>query len=171
MQRSILNVSQEKKVDMKKDKLLDSFRNVNLFSKAGQAYENFTGAKNLTCAIDMFDKTDWDAILQEIVNKIWAKVDKIDYERSKLWNGYIKEYNGSSQEIENNIKKLSDKIVKKDVFSNFLNEIFRIVFAESFYHDIIEESYIFTLLEVILDGHLPCGWVEGEFPKGKLIVW
>ncbi len=46
------------------------------------------------------------------------------------------------------------------------------IVAEDYYHDCDPPvSFFHELLTIYESGHLPCGWVGGDWPKGKLIVF
>ena len=42
---------------------------------------------------------------------------------------------------------------------------------EASYEDCHPPQFFSKLLSVYEEGHFPCGWIEDEWPKGKLVIF
>jgi hypothetical protein len=163
------SIDQEKAVmnDLAK-KHLEMLRNAKWFAHVGKPSKKHIVLHSWQDAIKATEDESWESTMQEAVNDIWARIDKIDSQRREdLWNEYV-------DEMSNHDKSLVDE--KTDHLAHFFHgkkfpkltlvKIVRISCIELEYSDIITPSLYSMLANLVIDGRYPCGW-KGSVPDSK----
>ena len=122
-------------------------------------------------AIEYCSSVEWENLCLEAMNQYSAKLLEMSKDRYNQWNDVAVQLKSTTVPIvrrkiesvvrENNLPKVFEDTVQWDILG---------VCMEAEYADIFQPGFYASQAYWYIKGHFPCGW-EGEFPKGKLIVY
>jgi hypothetical protein len=122
-------------------------------------------------AIDHCSSVEWENLGLEAANQYRERLLERSKERYNQWNEIVAQLKPVTEPFvrrkieavmrENNLPKVFEDTVQWDILH---------VRMEAEYADIYQPGYHASQAYWYVKGHFPCGW-EGEFPKGKLIVY
>ena len=122
-------------------------------------------------AIQHCSSVEWENLLLEADNQYRERLLERSKERFNEWNAVTVELKAVTIPFvqrkievfvrEHSLPKVFEDIVQWDILGVCTEAEFADVYPPGFY---ASQAYWYV------KGHFPCGW-EGEFPKGKLIIY
>ncbi|MCS6863484.1 MAG: hypothetical protein RMJ56_00245 [Gemmataceae bacterium] len=122
-------------------------------------------------AIKSCSSIEWENLLLEASNQYCERLVERSKERFNQWNDIATELKETTIPFvrrkieavvrEHNLPKVFEDIVQWDILG---------VCMEAEYADVYPPGFYASQAYWYVRGHFPCGW-EGEFPKGKLIIY
>lgn len=151
---------------------LDKLEKAEWFSKAGiQDTEVAIVLSSWEEAIENCSSIGWENLCLEAFNHYRMRLLERSRERFRQWNDVVSELKTVTipfvrRKIEqvvsqNNLPKVFEDTVQGDIIGVCLEAEYADVYPPGFYAD---QAFWYV------KGHFPCGW-QGEFPKGKLIIY
>lgn len=122
-------------------------------------------------AIDYCSSVEWEKLSLEAANQYRERLLERSKERFNQWNEIVHQLKSVTEPFvrrkiesvmrENNLPKVFEDTVQWDILH---------VCLEAEYADIYQPGYYASQAYWYVKGHFACGW-EGDFPKGKLIIF
>jgi hypothetical protein len=153
---------------------LEDLGNASWFSRVGIKADSTT-AIVLTSwpeAIEHCGSFEWEELCDEAMNQYCERLVERSVERWNHWN-----------EIVDEVKKYTIPLVNRKIEAvvreHNLPEIFGVqvhaditsLCMECEYADVYPPGFFASNGYWYVNGHFPCGWSGGVFPKGKLVVY
>lgn len=122
-------------------------------------------------AIEHCSSLEWENLSLEAVNQYCERLVERSKDAFNKWNDIAIELKKTTvpfvqRKIESVVR--DNKLPK--VFENMVQWDILHVCMEAEYADVYQPGYYASQAYWYVKGHFPCGW-EGDFPKGKLIVY
>lgn len=118
---------------------------------------------------------EWEATTLEAGNNLSSFLNKNHHAEFQLWNKYAEKARIIfSSEVEPKIRSIQEKVGVSDVLIDCVNwDVTHAIIEHEFVLAGCENIPLFfnKLITIYIAGHFPCGWVEGEWPTGKLAVY
>ena len=114
-----------------------------------------------------------DGLMVEAMNEVGRRVQRIDYNLYNLWNIFAMHSKPRLAEIaEQHIMPRLGPDANSRLVIDRINWIIVGATIERCYAivGVIEPMWATRWCQLVVDGYFPCGW-EGEFPRGRLIVF
>jgi hypothetical protein len=122
-------------------------------------------------AIKHCGSIEWENLCMEAVNQYCGRLVERSKERFNQWNDIAIELR---KETEPFVRRKIQAVVLENklpqVFENMIQWDILHVCMEAEYADVFQPGFYASQAYWYVKGHYPCGW-EGEFPKGKLIIY
>ena len=157
--------------------LLERIRNINWFQSVGEPVENSFDR-------EIVNIREWEEAQTYFLSEVW---EDAELQAQNALSAFLSQYHKTEDRQWNKIVMASQEFLKSDVESKVLpfaewhklDKNFYATVRWSLVGAIREDAYkecnppvrFFTdLLDIYEAGHFPCGWVEGKWPEGKLVV-
>ena len=157
--------------------LLDKIRGINWFHSVG---EPLIGLQ----PIDTIQIYTWKEATLHYLSDYW---EDAELEAQNELSGFLSRYHKAEDREWNKLNAAAREYLKNDVEEKFqpyalahnLDKVFLSTLQWCLVGALREDAYrecnppvrFFTdLLDIYEAGHFPCGWVEGKWPEGKLVV-
>lgn len=153
--------------------IMERLENVHWFANAGlKDIPDATFVANWLAAVASFASSQWENVQLDALNILGQNVLARSQQFYNQWNNHVIELKPVLDDL---IKRKSDLIVRQENLPiEFIGNIYADLLGaamEAEYSDIVAPGfYTNVILDCYLKGHFPCGW-EGDFPKGRLIVY
>jgi hypothetical protein len=122
-------------------------------------------------AIEHCGSVEWENLCLEAANQYRERLLERSKERWRQWNEIADEVVKTTVPF---VKARIEGVVKEHklpkVFEDMVQWDILHVCMEAEYADVYPPGYYASQAYWYVKGHYPCGW-EGEFPKGKLIIY
>ncbi len=122
-------------------------------------------------AIAHCSSTEWENICLDASNQYCRGILERSVERFKRWNEIAIELKETTIPF---VRRKIEAVVKEqrlpEIFENMVQWDILGVCMEAEYEDVYPPGFYASQAYWYVKGHFPCGW-EGEFPKGKLIIY
>ena len=153
--------------------ILDDLKNTQFFLSVGEPVKdkNVIGLKSWKQAIKSAKKIDWQNLKLEWGNILSGTLAVQHTERFQNWNNVAIDMKTYLMPIVD--EKVAALGLPEDLGRRLHSSVawdLLSLLMESEYSDLVKPYYYAALGVIYFDGHFPCGW-EGEYPKGKLVVY
>lgn len=122
-------------------------------------------------AIEHCASTEWENLCLEAANQYCERLVERSRERFNKWNDIAVELKETTEPY---VRRKIDSVVRANnlpkVFENMVQWDILHLCMEAEYADVYPPGYFASQGYWYSKGHFPCGW-EGEFPKGKRIIY
>jgi hypothetical protein len=122
-------------------------------------------------AIEHCSSVEWENLGLEAANQYRERLLERSKQRFNEWNDLVAQIKLATEPLvrgkieavarEHGLPKIFEDTVQWDILH---------VCMEAEYADVYQPGYYASQAYWYVKGHFPCGW-EGEFPKGKLIMY
>lgn len=122
-------------------------------------------------AIDSCGSVEWQNLCLEAANQYRVRLVERSKECFVRWNEIANEIKTTTVPLVR--RKIEDVVHEQDlpqVFEHMVQWDILHVCMEAEYADVYQPGYYASQAYWYVKGHFPCGW-DGEFPKGKLIIY
>jgi len=122
-------------------------------------------------AVEHCSSAEWENLCMEAANQYRERLLEKSEERFSKWNEIVDEIKPITEML---VKRRIDAIVEMHnlpvVFEQTVQWDMLHVCMEAEFADVYQPGFYASLAYWYTKGHFPCGW-EGEFPKGRIIVF
>jgi hypothetical protein len=122
-------------------------------------------------ALKNSERESWEALCLEAANQYRERLVERDMPRFSRWNSIVEEVKKSTIPLV--LRKTQCVVDANDLPQAFVHTVqwdILHVCMEAEYADVFPPDFYAVLAYWYAQGHFPCGW-EGDFPKGKLLVY
>ena len=151
---------------------LDELERAEWFSRVGvKDTESAIVLSSWGEAIEHCGSIEWENLSLEVTNQYCERLVERSKPHFQKWNEIAVELKKTTVPLvrrkiqpvvrENNLPKVFGDMVQWDILG---------VCMEAEYADIVPPGFYASQAYWYVKGHFPCGW-EGEFPRGRLIVY
>lgn len=155
--------------------ILEELRSIDWLKAFGQLLESkYAVAQNKQECIRYYESEEWENTTLEAGNAISSFLNTNYQNDYQKWNEYA---NDARQFIEKELVPVLLKIKNKnqlsDIFIDCLKWDIVHIIIEYQYKDLLGENQRFfeKLFNVYKSGHFPCGWTNGVWPMGQLVIF
>lgn len=122
-------------------------------------------------AFDQCSSDEWQNLCLEAANQFCERLVERSKERWRMWNDIVIEIKETTEPF---VRRKIEAVVREHnpppMFEQSVQWDILHVCMEAEYADVFPPAYFASQAYWYVKGHFPCGW-EGEFPKGKLIIY
>lgn len=151
---------------------LDQLRNAVWFSKVGvRDTEAAIVLRSWPEAMASCASAEWSNLLLEASNSYFERLAERTAEIHQKWNPTIERLKVvTSPFVREKVRRVAEENKLPKVFEDTVQWDILHLCMECEFADIYPVGFYASQAYWYVNGHFPCGW-EGEFPKGKLIVY
>jgi len=122
-------------------------------------------------AIDHCSAPEWEDLCLEATNQYCERIVERSLDRWRKWNQTVDEIKRFTEPlVSTKIAAVVEQHKLPRVFQSVVSWDILFVCMEAEYSDVYPPGFFADQAHWYVRGHFPCGW-EGEFPKGKLIIY
>lgn len=122
-------------------------------------------------AIEHCSSLEWENLCLEAANQYCERLVERSRERFRMWNEIVDELKPLTMPfVQRKIETVVREHELPKVFEDTVQWDILHLCMEAEYGDVYPPGYYASQGYWYMKGHFPCGW-EGEFPKGKLIIY
>ena len=123
-------------------------------------------------AVDSCSSTAWSNLLLEASNRYREQLAARSKERFQNWNQLVRELKKLTVPlVREKVGPVSDKYNLPVEFENTVLWAVLGVCMEAEYADVYPPGFYASMAYWYVNGHFPCGWSDGEFPEGRLVIY
>lgn len=157
--------------------LLTRIEQINWFSTCGIVFNanidlQYTQVEGVKAAFKHCSSHDWENATLDARNILTAYLSAYHPLEDRCWNSlainarnFIREKVVPRIEIafDGTLPKKCTNVIEWDIHSAIMEDAYAFLNHPSIFFS--------QLLQIYEAGHLPCGWVGGEYPNGKLLIY
>ena len=151
---------------------LDELERASWFSSVGRPVSGpFVMVRSWPEAVASCASPEWQDLLLEASNRYTESLAARDRARFDRWNDVVADVKPSADAlVERKIRAVVTQHALPKVFEDSVRWDVLHVCMEAEYADLAPPGFFASQAYWYVQGHFPCGW-EGEFPKGKLVLY
>jgi glycosylphosphatidylinositol transamidase (GPIT) subunit GPI8 len=156
------------------DAVLSELISTNWFRNVGNEVEqNVKRLSNWKEAIDACSSIEWENFRLDRGNELSEELSAKDLDRYASWNDLALEIKFKAEPLfEKQLKEVKIfEAYPKKLLSCVRWDVLHICLEAEFGNIVQSSFYLNHLKPIYVSGHFPCGWTEGKYPEGRLVIY
>jgi hypothetical protein len=153
---------------------LEELEQASWFSRVGMKKDSTTAIVLASWpeAIEHCSSPEWDDLCNEAQNQYCERLVERSMERWERWNDVVDEVKKATIPLVN--RKIEAVVRAHDlpeIFAAQVHADITSILMEAEYADVYPPGFFASNGYWYVNGHFPCGWSGGVFPKGQLVIY